>query len=153
MLQALADALHDVPERSLELLAYEMRWPYQDYVDLHPDKVGDRIHGLVETASRMTRSQYRRLLIDQRQVRERLQELSGYYDALVLPASSGPAPHGFEFTGSRRLLVYSTYLGAPAFSLPLMQVAGMPFGLQLVGFHDQDYRLARQAKWMSQHYR
>ncbi|MCE8030445.1 amidase [Billgrantia desiderata] len=152
LLQALVDALHDVPERSLELLAYEMRWPYQDYVEAFPNKVGERIHGLMESASHMTRHQYRRLLIDQQQLRARLQELAGYYDALVLPASSGPAPHGFEFTGSRRLLVYSTFMGAPAFSVPLMKVAGMPFGFQLVGFPGQDYPLARQAQWLTRHY-
>lgn len=152
LLQELVAALKDVPERSLELLAYEMRWPYQDYVDIHPNKVGQRIHDLMESASQMTRSHYRRLLIEQQQLRDRLQELSGYYDALVLPASSGPAPHGFEFTGTRRLLVYSTFTGAPAYSIPLMQVEGMPFGLQLMGFHGQDYQLTRQAEWMTRNY-
>ncbi|WP_176475757.1 amidase [Halomonas salipaludis] len=150
LLQALVDALHDAPERSLELLAYEMRWPFQDYVEKHPNMVGERIHGLMESASRMTRAQYRQLLIDQYQLKERLQALAGDYDAFILPAASGPAPHGFEFTGSRRLLVYSTLLGAPAFSVPRMTAAGMPFGLQLVGFPGQDYHLARQARWMTQ---
>lgn len=150
LLQALVDALHDAPERSLELLAYEMRWPFQDYVETHSSNVGERIHGLMESASRMTRTHYRHLLIYQNQLRGRLQALAGDYDGFILPAASGPAPHGFEFTGSRRLLVYSTLMGAPAFSIPRMTVANMPFGLQLVGFPGQDYNLARQASWMTQ---
>ncbi len=148
LLAELVSALADSPQRSLELLAYEMRWPYTDYIAAHADKVGERIHNLVADGQKMSRDQYIQLLLLQQRLRAQLQALTGRFSALVLPASSGPAPEGFEFTGSRELLVYSTFLGAPSFSLPAMGVNNMPFGLQLIGFHNQDYALARQAKWI-----
>lgn len=151
VLQDLVDALADIPQRSLELLAYEMRWPFSDYIKDHPDLVGERIHKLVTDGHQMTRDHYYQLLLLQKQLRAQLTALIGRVDALILPAASEPAPKGFEFTGSRELLVYSSFLGAPAFSVPTMQVNGMPLGLQLVGFHGQDYALARQAKWIATH--
>lgn len=147
LLSTLCEELHDLPERSLELLSYEMRWPFQGYVDAYPEKVGDRIHGLMKQAAGISREHYRNLLLKQQMLRQRMSMLSGTYDALMLPAASGPAPHGFEYTGARTLLVYSTFIGCPAFSLPLMHVNGMPFGLQLIGFDGLDHNLARHGQW------
>lgn len=147
LLSALCDELHDVLDRSIELLSYEMRWPFQGYVEVHPEKVGERIHGLMKQAATVSRDHYRSLLLKQQMLRQRMAMLSGTYDALVLPAASGPAPHGFEYTGARTLLVYSTFMGCPAFSLPLMRVHKMPFGLQLIGFDGLDHTLARHAQW------
>ena len=148
LLADLVSALADIPQRSLELLAYEMRWPYADYIVAHAEKVGERIHNLVSDGQKMTRDDYIQLLLLQKRLRAQLNSLTGRFSSLILPASSGPAPEGFEFTGSRELLVYSTFLGAPAFSIPTMQVDSMPFGLQLIGFHNEDYALTRQAKWI-----
>ena len=150
LLKALVEELHDLPERSLELLAYEMRWPYQGYVEAYGDMIGERIHHLTQQGAQISRERYRELLLLQTRLRERMAMLAGTYDALVLPASSGPAPHGFEFTGARTLLVYSTFMGCPAFSLPVMEVDKMPFGLQLIGFQGSDHALARHAKWVMQ---
>ena len=147
LLSALCEELHDLPERSLELLSYEMRWPFQGYVEAYPEKVGERIHGLMNKAAGISREQYRSLLLKQQMLRQRMAMLAGTYDALVLPAASGPAPHGFEYTGARTLLIYSTFMGCPAFSLPLMRVHEMPFGLQLIGFDGSDHALARHAQW------
>ncbi len=41
-------------------------------------------------------------------------------------------------------------MSTPAFTLPLLEVEGLPLGVQLIGFVDQDERLARQAKWMAE---
>lgn len=150
ILKTLTEELRDLPERSLELLAYEMRWPFQGYVEAYPEQMGERIHALMKQGAKIGREHYRELLLLQRRLRERMAMLSGTYDAMVLPAASGPAPHGFEFTGARTLLVYSTFMGCPAFSLPLMRVNKMPFGLQLIGFQGADHALARHAQWMMQ---
>jgi len=39
-----------------------------------------------------------------------------------------------------------TYLGCPAISLPLLQVEGLPLGVQLVGARGEDARLLAVAE-------
>jgi Asp-tRNA(Asn)/Glu-tRNA(Gln) amidotransferase A subunit family amidase len=41
---------------------------------------------------------------------------------------------------------------SPAFALPLLAVNGLPLGVQLIGLPNQDYELARQARWLSEAY-
>jgi len=65
-------------------------------------------------------------------------------------ASSGPAIEGFEFSGSRNYLVYGSWLGFPAFSLPVLSVRGLPLGLQLLGLGDRDGDLCAVARAVSQ---
>ena len=71
-------------------------------------------------------------------------------DAYVTLASSGPAIEGFEFSGSRTFIVPGSWLGFPAFSLPLMHADGLPFGLQLLGIDHRDGNLCATANWVMQ---
>ena len=70
-------------------------------------------------------------------------------DGYITLASSGPAIKGLDYTGSRTFLVYGSWLGVPAFSLPLLQSNGLPFGLQLLGAPDADGALAGVANWVT----
>ena len=147
-LQALVDRLACVPELSVEMLAYEMRWPFAGYVAASPEQLGPRIHDLMRQARGISRDRYRELLRYRDESRRLWALLGDYYDAFVLPSSSGPAPIGLESTGSRTLPVYGSFLGVPAYSLPVMESDSLPFGLQLAGFADADYRLTRHAQWV-----
>ncbi len=71
------------------------------------------------------------------------------YDAILTPAAAGPAPAGFESTGSPIFNGLWTYLGMPAVSLPLLEVEGLPLGVQLVGKRRDDGRLLRTARWLA----
>ncbi len=71
-------------------------------------------------------------------------------DAYVTLASSGPAIAGFEFSGSRTFIVPGSWLGFPAFALPVMQSDGLPFGLQLLGVDHLDGNLCSTAHWVMQ---
>lgn len=147
-LGALVERLDPVPAMSLEMVAYDMRWPYMGYLSSSPEHLGPRIHALLEQARGISRERYRELLRYRADLRQRVAMLGEAYDAFVLPSSSGPAPEGFEYTGARTLLVYGSFIGIPAYSLPVMTVGSMPFGLQLAGFANADYRLTRHAQWL-----
>jgi Asp-tRNA(Asn)/Glu-tRNA(Gln) amidotransferase A subunit family amidase len=71
------------------------------------------------------------------------------YDAILTPSAAGPAPKGFETTGSPVFNGLWTYLGMPAVSLPLLEADGMPLGVQLVGARRGDARLLRTARWLA----
>jgi Asp-tRNA(Asn)/Glu-tRNA(Gln) amidotransferase A subunit family amidase len=71
------------------------------------------------------------------------------YTAILTPAALGPAPASLESTGSPVMNALWTYLGMPAVSLPLLEVGGMPVGVQLVGPRRTDGELLRTARWLT----
>jgi Asp-tRNA(Asn)/Glu-tRNA(Gln) amidotransferase A subunit family amidase len=139
-----------VSEASQQMLAYEMQWPYHSYIERQPDQVSEKIHALVRQGEGMDRLAYAGLLQLRSHLQEQAQALAAYCDAMVLPAASGVAPMGYVNTGSRSLLVYSSFLGLPACSLPLLQPQGLPLGVQLMGFAHADQRLMSHAQWLMQ---
>jgi len=63
-------------------------------------------------------------------------------DAFLLPAATGEAPAGLEFTGEAIFNLPFSLLGAPCASLPVgFGPRGLPLGLQLVAERGQDERL------------
>ena len=63
----------------------------------------------------------------------------------------GLAPKGLDATGNPVFCRFWTYLGVPAVSLPLLEVEGMPMGVQLIGARGDDGRLLRTARWLARH--
>lgn len=71
------------------------------------------------------------------------------FDAIITPATLGPAPRGLDSTGDPVMNMLWSYTGMPAISLPLMQTeAGLPLGVQLVGAKHDDARLLRTSNWL-----
>jgi Asp-tRNA(Asn)/Glu-tRNA(Gln) amidotransferase A subunit family amidase len=46
------------------------------------------------------------------------------------------------------LTVPASLLGVPALSLPIMEVGGLPLGLQFIGFADRDADAFGVARWL-----
>jgi Asp-tRNA(Asn)/Glu-tRNA(Gln) amidotransferase A subunit family amidase len=133
---------------ALAIVAYEMKWPYEDYIARYGKVIGERIRGLIERARGMSPADYENLLANRRRVRKLMSETAAGADGFITLAASGPAILGHEYTGSRTFLVYGSWLGLPAFSLPVMQVNGLPLGLQLMGAPGDDGKLCAVAHWM-----
>lgn len=73
-------------------------------------------------------------------------------DAILCPASLGPAPAGLDDTGSAIFNGVWTLGGMPAITLPLFWAENnLPMGVQLVGRRGDDARLCRTAKWLASH--
>ena len=132
----------------LDIMAWEMRWPFEEYVDHHGPKVGEIVHGYVRRARTLTPADYEDALRIRDRARSAVDRLRETADGFITFASSGPAPVGLDHTGSRTFLNYWSWLGLPSFSLPLMTVGGLPVGLQLIGFDGADDRLAGIARWL-----
>jgi len=133
---------------AIAIVAYEMKWPYEDYIARFGDVIGKRIHGLIADARKMTPANYEALLANRRGVRALVHDALRDADGCITLAASGPAILGHEYTGSRTFLIYGSWLGLPAFSLPLLQVSGLPLGVQLLGVPDSDGKLCALANWM-----
>ena len=55
---------------------------------------------------------------------------------------------GLTSTGDPICVVAGSCLGVPAISLPLLELEGLPLGLQLLGFLDADAKLIAAARWV-----
>ncbi|WP_050527289.1 amidase [Pseudorhodobacter aquimaris] len=76
-----------------------------------------------------------------------LDEVFQRCDAILCPAALGPAP-GRETTGDPRFNGIWTLCGTPAVTIPILEVDGMPMGVQLIGPRGGDARLLRTAQWL-----
>ncbi len=145
-LAELDKAACEVEAPGYDVMAYEMRWPYLAYRETGHE-LSDTIAAYLDHAETVTPERYAEALGLCEQARARVGELARGFDALITLSSSGPAPEGFEFTGSRAFLAAWSILGFPAISLPVLRVAGLPVGMQLVGTAASDARLAALARW------
>ena len=146
----LEQELDDGVDGALAIVAYEMKWPYEDYIARFGSMIGERIHGLIARARKMSPTDYEVLLANRKRTRDLVRATAVGADGYITLAASGPAILGHEYTGSRTFLVYGSWLGLPAFSLPIMQVNGLPLGIQLVGAPDTDGALCATANWFMQ---
>lgn len=137
-------------DEGLDLLAYEMRWPFEAYVQQHGTQIGERIRGFMQRAQQITPAQYDALLANRLRMQAEVRSVAAGTDGFVTLPCSSIAPLGFEFTGSRTFLAYWSCLGFPTFSLPLMAVDAMPLGVQWMGVDGQDGALAAGAHWCMQ---
>lgn len=140
---------------ALEIISFEMQWPFEDYLARHGNLLGPRIHGILDRARAMTREHYCNLLTMRRALRKQVSDVMQAVgaDAVIMPASSGPAPVGLEYSGSRTFPSFATLVGFPAFSLPLLSSGGLPFGVQLFGDAGRDGDLCATAHWIDREYR
>ena len=139
-------------DTALDIVAYEMKWPFQEYIARYGKAIGKRIHGLMDRAGKMSPADYLTVLEKRQSIRAHCRRLAAEIgaDAYITLASSGPAIQGLEFSGSRTFIVPGSWLGFPAFSLPVMQAGDLPFGLQLLGIDHQDGNLCSTANWVMQ---
>jgi Asp-tRNA(Asn)/Glu-tRNA(Gln) amidotransferase A subunit family amidase len=76
---------------------------------------------------------------------------------VIWPASIGPAlrldnqdmDSGVEHTtGLPSYNAVTSLLGAPAITMPLLAIGGLPVGIQVIGQHHSDDHLAGIARWI-----
>ena len=139
--------LEIIDSHSVDILAYEMKWPFANYP---PEALDPRILDLLVKGSNINTTDYHYALRNRETLRAAVAKFSEQYDAFITLASTGPAPVGTKETGSRHYQVPWTFLGLPTFSLPVLVAEDMPVGLQLMGFDGEDHQLSRQALWLNQ---
>lgn len=113
------------------------------------DQLSANLREMIERGQKILAMDYNRAREWMPVVRGLLDEAFRWNDALLTPATTGPAPHGLSSTGNPIFCTLWTFLGLPAVNLPLFQTEnGLPFGVQLVGPLGDDARLLRTANWL-----
>jgi Asp-tRNA(Asn)/Glu-tRNA(Gln) amidotransferase A subunit family amidase len=108
-----------------------------------------RIPDFLAHAAHMTPAYYASLLANRHAMRELAHKTVSGADGFITLTTPGPAPIARDHTGSRAYQVYATFLGIPAFSLPLLSADRMPLGVQLIGMAGADGALAATANWLT----
>jgi len=146
-LAAFETAIADAADVSSGINAWEFVWPLGAVARHHAQLLSPSMRERLEQGRKMRDADYQALLQRRNAMRTAQQALRGTLDALVTLGATGSAPVGLEATGDAAFNVPATALGAPALSLPLFQVEGLPLGLQLIGFPGEDRALSAMAGW------
>ena len=129
------------------MLTYEARWPLEMYADRHWDLLSERVQERVVAGRELTPEDYAKALEWCVGFRARHEAFADKADGFITLNQIDPAPIGMPVGD----VVYgepSSLLGCPALNLPLLSVAGMPLGVQLMGFFRQDHRIVAKAHWL-----
>ena len=138
--------------------AWENRWYQRGILDNAPDGLSARAKTTLARAEAMTPDDYRSSLLAREQAQLIHATMAPLADAAITLACPGPAPLwsgdvpgqplAARPTGDFVFNAPSSMLFAPAITLPLLSVGGMPVGVQLMGQQNEDARLTGIARWV-----
>ncbi|MED5580209.1 MAG: amidase [Nitrospinota bacterium] len=141
------EALYEIPDYLFRMLAYESRWPLQDYNLSQPGTLSQKMLDSLELGLSVSVEDYRLILKRRQKLRDLQKSVSEIAGSFLLLCSCDPPPD-YPYIGDPVYGDVSSTLGAPSFSLPFLEVEGLPVGVQYMGFPGDDYRIASHSKWM-----
>jgi len=157
-IEALERAVADARAICNAITNWENRWYQRNLVDQHPEGVSARLKGTLARAEAMSVDDYRAALLKRVMAQQSHTAIAPLADAVIGLSCPGPAPlwsgdvPGQPLaprpTGDFVFNAPSSMLFAPAVTLPLMSVTGMPVGVQLMGQQHEDAPITALARWM-----
>jgi Asp-tRNA(Asn)/Glu-tRNA(Gln) amidotransferase A subunit family amidase len=157
-IEALEQAIGNGRALCNAITAWENRWYQRNIVDEHPDGVSERARATLARAEAMRPEDYRLRLVEREAAQLHHAAVAPLADAAITLACPGPAPlwpgdrPGEPLaprpTGDFVFNAPSSMLFAPAVTVPLLAVGGMPVGVQLMGQPQQDARVTALARWL-----
>jgi Asp-tRNA(Asn)/Glu-tRNA(Gln) amidotransferase A subunit family amidase len=150
-IERLEQTIADAPAITRQINTYESHWPLRELAHRRADGLSAAMRERAAQAARMSIDEYQALLVRRDAMQQALLALAGDVDAFITLSSSGPAPLGIESTGDPKFNSAVSALRVPALSLPVLQVDGLPLGLQLVGFPHRERHLSGVAQFLLDH--
>lgn len=153
---ALPPEFHEVPVLHRLIMAVEAAQYHADMFARRRDQYGPHIARLIEEGLAASAIEYATALDHRRRLRREMLGVFGHADALVTPATVGPAP-GIETTGDPKFNSPWSYTGFPTISFPCglaesdQQLGaaerGLPVSLQFIGRPFDEPRVFSAAAW------
>jgi len=157
-IEALERAIGNASTICNAITSWENRWALRNLVDEHPDGVSQRTKNTLGRAEAMSPEDYRAALLERETAQLCHARLAPLADAVITLSCPGPAPlwagdvPGEPLaphpTGNAIFNYPSSMLFAPAVTMPLLSVGGMPVGVQLIGQQHDDARITAIARWL-----
>ena len=133
-------------QRVLQIYGNAMH--YGLLADRDGDKMSQSMRDQIAEGREMTEAEYRLGIAKQAEVNAALDQIYAEFDAILCLPATGIAPRGLDFTGDPVFNAFWTYAGTPCVNLPLLEIDGMPLGVQLTGPRGGDGPLLRTARWL-----
>lgn len=140
------------------ITGWENRWAQRNLVDQDPDGVSERAKQTLARAEAMTPEDYRAALLQRETAQVCYARLAPLADAVLTLACPGPAPLWSgdvpdtplapRPTGDAVFNYPSSMLFAPAVTVPLLGISGLPVGVQVMGQQHDDARITAMARWL-----
>ncbi|WP_149535359.1 amidase [Siccirubricoccus phaeus] len=159
LIEAFEEGIGDSLEICRDVCGFEQRWSLENMAALHREGLSDSIYSRLVLAREMTLDDYRAVLLRREVARRSFAAIGGLADAVISLSSVGPAPRAdnqakdsgiTHTTGLPAFNAPSSVLGAPAITVPLMAVGGLPVGVQVMGQQHMDAPLLAIAAWLAE---
>ena len=132
------------------ILAAENAVHYGELYDGHGEQMSPLLKATIEKGRKVTAESYLKAKAVRESVYRTVEEVLINHGCILTLSSDGVAPK-IEAPFTPNYNGVWTMLGVPAVSLPLLEIEGLPIGVQLVGARNDDGRLLRTARWLVQH--
>lgn len=157
IVEELEQAIADASQICSVITFWENRWGWRNLVDQYAEGISDRTKAMLERAEATSLTDYRGALLKREIAQAAHRALANLADATVTLSCPGPAPvwqgdppnqplERFA-TGNPIFNYPSSMLFAPAVTMPLMRVDGLPVGVQFFGQQQEDARMTAFARW------
>jgi Asp-tRNA(Asn)/Glu-tRNA(Gln) amidotransferase A subunit family amidase len=139
LVEAIEEVIEDAGPLSRQINAWEGKWPLNTYArDMDSDKLSKPSKERLSEANKMSQEQFSGLLARRYEARKVFASAQNEFDCCVTLSATGGAPLGLESTGNPIFTVPTSMLGIPTISLPALTCAGLPLGIQIMGFEGKD---------------
>jgi aspartyl-tRNA(Asn)/glutamyl-tRNA(Gln) amidotransferase subunit A len=147
---ALPASFAEVVPRHRTVMAVEGAAFHEARLRKHSEDYGPKIRGLLEEGLSCPAPEYARCKEHQAKLKQEMSACFSDVDALLTPATLGPAPAA-STTGDPAFNSPWSYTGLPTVSFPVgLSPDGLPLAIQLVGERFQEARLLAVAAWCEQ---
>jgi Asp-tRNA(Asn)/Glu-tRNA(Gln) amidotransferase A subunit family amidase len=143
-------SLDDLFRTMMDLLAAENAFHYGGLYDRHGDQMSPLLRTSIEKGRKVTAETYLKAKATRERAYIMLQEILINYGCILTLAADGVAPK-IDAPFTPNINGIWTFLGVPAVTLPLLEIDGLPLGVQLIGARNDDGRLLRTARWLVNH--
>jgi Asp-tRNA(Asn)/Glu-tRNA(Gln) amidotransferase A subunit family amidase len=148
LIEAFERGIAEAKAMTTDICDWENRWSFENLVEQYPGKYSEMLYERLEAGRRLSLEDYRLRLLQREEAKNRYAAIAPLADALISLGSPGPAPRGLGSTGDSVFNSPTSVLGAPAVTVPMLAIDGMPVGIQIVGQRHADARTSGIARWV-----
>ena len=148
LIEAFERGIAEAKAMTTDICDWENRWSFENLVEQYPGKYSEVLYQRLESGRRLSLDDYRLRLLQREEAKNRHAAIAPLADALISLGSPGPAPRGLGSTGDSVFNSPTSVLGAPAVTVPMLAIQGMPVDIQIVGQRHADARTAGIARWL-----